>query len=131
MLVHPDGRQVDPDFFSIRARKAVGSDLEREPYPDDPLSEIEGPCEEDLIGEELHVHAQVAEAGAAVRDAEAAVLAAEDAGAPDEVAMRRLEQARAAEWAVLVGLQKARTEATESRRKMRPHLSVLRGGEAA
>lgn len=106
MILRPNGRQVHPDYFSIQTLQAVRIE-EPEVDPDDQLIEAEAAEEELLM--ELTAHPDVIEAGAVVADAEAAVIAAEDAGMTDEVAMRRLDQARAAERAVLVRLQKART----------------------
>ena len=143
MAICPSGRQVDPDYFSLRVRQALRSEFEETaPHPDDPLEAGAEPSDDELLaGEfgELATHPDVTEAGAAVVDAEAAVLAAEDAGAVDELAMRRLERARAAERAVLVRLQKARTVAHTVRAvsrpaqviALRPRLSVVEGGEAA
>ena len=143
MAICPSGRQVDPDYFSLRVRQALRSEFdELEPYPDDPLEVGDEPIDGGLCCDEftdLATHPDVIEAGAAVVDAEAAVLAAEDAGVGDELAMRRLERARAAERAALVRLQKARTVAhtvrAESRPAqvvaLRPRLSAIEGGEAA
>lgn len=112
-------RQVDPDYFSLCARQPMRADLEPELYPDDPLSEVEDPDEEEVLGE-FDTDPEMGKAGVAVADAEAAVLAAEDAGVPDGVAMRRLDQARATEKAVLMRLQKARTVAHTLRAEPRP-----------
>lgn len=134
--------ELTPDYFSLRVRQAVHGELALELYPDDPLAGVAEPDEAELFaGEatELATHPEVVEAGALVADAEAAVFEAEDAGGVDEVSMRRLDRARAAERAVLVRLQKARSVAhtvrSESRAAqvvaLRPRLGVIRGGEAA
>lgn len=133
--------ELDPDYFSLRVRQAMRGELERELYPDD-LLEVADDDVEELFAEsstELATHPEVVEAGVAVADAEAAVLAVEDAGVADELAMRRLDRARAAERAVLVRLQKARTVSHTVRAEsrvaqvvaLRPRLMVVEGGEAA
>lgn len=133
--------ELDPDYFSLRVRQAMRGELEQELYPDD-LLEVADDDVEELFAEsstELATHPEVVAAGVAVADAEAAVLAAEDAGVVDELAMRRLDRARAAERAVLVRLQKARTVSHTVRAEsrvaqvvaLRPRLMVVEGGEAA
>jgi hypothetical protein len=136
MTICPRGRQVDPDYFSLRVRQALRSEFdEPEPYSDNPLEQVGEPGEGELSGEEfaeLATHPDVIEAAAAVADAEAAVLAAEDVGATDELAMRRLDRARAVERAVLVQVQKARTvPASFQIVPMGRRRTKLRGGEAA
>lgn len=104
------GENWDHDNFALRARPATRSEL----HPEALLTEVTEPAGDDLLAEEfaaLAMHSDVIEAGVAVSEAEAAVLAAEDAGAVDQVAMRRLDRARAEERAVLVRLQRERTVA--------------------
>lgn len=132
---------VDPDYFALRVRQALreqGGDPES--YPDDPLESVADPGADEL-GEFVCIaeHPDVIEAEEKVTSAEIAVLVAEDAGAPDEVAMRRLDKAREARRAVLVRLQKRRVVAHTQRAvsrpaqvvPMRPALRVVAGGEAA
>lgn len=122
---------VDPDYFSLGVRRAMHEPLEPEDLevvsalPEEPAS--------------LMDHPEAIEAAARVAEAEAAVMRAEDAGSPDELAMRRLDRARAEERAVLVRLQKARTVAHTERAEsrvaqvisLRPRLALVEGGEAA
>lgn len=143
MDISPGSRHaIDPDFFSLRVRQALRGAVEPEEFADDPLNGVGEPSEDFLTAEEftpLASHTEVIEAGARVVEAEAAVLAAEEAGVTDELAMRRLERARAAEREVLVRLQLRRavghTERAVSRVAqvvpLRPRLVVLAGGEAA
>lgn len=135
-------RELDPDFFSLRVRQALHGSTEPEEFADNAPSRVGEPGEDFLMEEEftsLASHPEVIEAGARVVEAEAAVLAAEDAGVTDELAMRRLDRARAVEREVLVRLQLRRTVGHTDRAvsrvaqvvPLRPRLVVLAGGEAA
>lgn len=129
-----DRQALDPEYFSLRVRQAVRD--HDQSGPDEDSAEAVGL--EDVSAADLYSHPEVLEAGAAVVDAESAVLAAEDAGITDELAMHRLDKARAAERAVLVRLQKARTAEHTTRAStrtaqvlpLRP-FRVIKGGEAA
>ena len=121
--VGAERKVLDPDYFSLRIRQACTSEAEEggDCHPDDYLAGLCEPSSAVLAGEfaVLASHPDVVEAGAAVVDAEAAVMAAEDAGVPDELAMRRLDKARAAEQAVLVRLQRRRALAHTARAESR------------
>ncbi|WP_433868460.1 hypothetical protein [Saccharopolyspora sp. CA-218241] len=129
--------EADPDYFSLRVRQALSGG----PADDDDEPEARVLGEIGEIGEqhELADHPEVVEAEVRVVDAESAVLAAEDAGHSDEVAMARLDRARRERDAVLVRLQQRRAVAhtvrAESRAAqvvpMRRRFAVIAGGEAA
>ncbi|MEV6226537.1 hypothetical protein AB0L88_01440 [Saccharopolyspora shandongensis] len=133
--------RIDPEYFSLRIRKALDEDVEPEGYMDDPLAGVVDPDVDDLLVEEfvpLAVHPDAVEAGVAVVEAEAAVLQAEDAGLTNELAMRRLDRARAAEREVLVLLQKRRAAGHTRRAVSRVaqvvplrRFAVVEGGAAA
>jgi hypothetical protein len=99
-------RILDPEYFSLTVRCALREDELEAPEPSQDHTGV-SVDEFDVLA----AHPEVIEAGAVVVDAEAAVLAAEDAGVPDELAMRRLDKARAAERAVLTRLQRRRAMA--------------------
>lgn len=130
---------ADPDYFSLGVRQALEGPVESEEYYDDYLVGVAGPGEVLEEFSSTALHSAVIAAGAQVAEAEAAVMRAEDAGSPDELAMRRLDRARAEERAVLVRLQKARTVAHTERAEsrvaqvisLRPRLALVEGGEAA
>jgi hypothetical protein len=131
-------REVDPEYFSLTIRQALRAPTQ-DPYPDDPLSGLAGPGPDLLLDEyvALALHPDALEAGVEVADAEAAVMRAEDAGVTDELAMRRLDKARAAELATLKRLQRERSVAhtvrvrTRTAQVIQLRSAALAGGEVA
>jgi len=134
--------EIDPEYFALTVRRAVREqDIDPDPYPVDYLDGIADPDADELTAGEvaaLEEHPEVVEADQRALEAATAVLAAEDAGQPDELAQRRLDRARQERRELLVRLQKART-AVHTRRAgsraaqvlpLRP-FRVIRGGEAA
>ncbi|MEV0089131.1 hypothetical protein [Saccharopolyspora sp. NPDC050642] len=170
MNVSPgERRKIDPDYFSLRIRRALQA-AEPEEYMDDPLAGAVAPDAGDLLSEEftslsdhpevvaadlvvveaeagdllseeftsLSDHPEVVAADLVVVEAEAAVMEAEDAGLTDELAMWRLDRARAAKREVLVRLQRQRAVAHTQRAVSRVaqvvplrRFAVVEGGAAA
>ncbi|WP_243790172.1 hypothetical protein [Saccharopolyspora gloriosae] len=140
--IDSQSRGFDPDYFALTVRQAMrNEEFESGPYPGDYLEDVAGPdTDEVLFGEvaELGEHPDIVEVDERVTAAEIAVMTAEDAGRPDEVARRRLDRARQERRAVLVRLQKARTAVHTARSvsrvaqvlPLRP-FRVVRGGEVA
>lgn len=144
MSVFPGERdrgEITPEYFALRIRKAFGEAESPDEYLDDPLEGVADPGWDELLAEEygpLATHPEVVAAGVAVTEAEAAVLRAEDAGVTDELAMRRLESARAEERKVLINLQRRRAVAHTERAASRAaqvvplrRFAVIEGGAAA
>lgn len=132
--------RADSDYFSLGVRQALHAPDEPDTYLDDPLAGVSGPDEAELLGEfaALADHPDVIAADMAVTQAEEAVLSAEEAGVTDELAMRRLDQARAAKRTVLVRLQKQRAAGHTQRAVSRVaqvvplrRFAVIEGGAAA
>ncbi|MDA3644156.1 hypothetical protein LZ318_31910 [Saccharopolyspora indica] len=131
---------IDPEYFALQIRRAFGTEAGPEGYMDDPLADVADPGQDELLAEfaSLATHPEVVAAGLAVTEAEAAVMEAEDASVTDELAMRRLDKARAAERQVLVTLQRRRAMAHTERAVTRVaqvvpmrRFAVLEGGAAA
>ncbi|MGW1678555.1 hypothetical protein [Saccharopolyspora sp. NPDC002376] len=144
MNVFPGAHQageITPEYFALHIRKALDEESGPEEYMDDPLAGVAGPGQGELLVEEfasLAEHPEVVAAGLAVVEAEAAVMEAEDAGVTDELAMWRLDKARAAERKVLAGLQRRRALAHTERAVSRVaqvvpmrRFAVIEGGAAA
>jgi hypothetical protein len=115
-------REMSPEYFSLTVRQALQGGVDPDRYMDDPLSGLTGPGPEELLPGEfvaLALHPEVVEAGVEVADAEAAVMRAEDAGVTDELAMRRLDKARAHQRATLARLQRERSVAHTVRARTR------------